>query len=397
MLFWIICVLLTAVVGAMVAAPLWRTTKVLASSPDVAFYKSQLDELDRDITREVIASSDAIVARVEIARRLLASNDESSVQQIDRSYPLMGLTMVAIIGAVGLASYSFLGAPGYGDLPLKARIAASDAIRDARPSQASMAVAATLSEPVNVPNDYRASVVKLREVVSARPNDLQGWVLLATHEAQLRNYSAAATAQERVVNIKSSSATTDDLRRLVDLLVAAADGLVSPEAEDIVRVLLEQDSDDFTARYYFGALYNQTDRPDIALRMWRPIVANGDITQFHVASARSQIQDAAYRAGVTYTLPAARGPSSSDIANATNLSDANRDGMIRDMVAGLSDRLATQGGGVAEWAKLIRAYGVLKETRAATQIWLEASKVFSGSQPAMTTLLNAAVSAGVSP
>ena len=85
MLFWIICVLLTAVVGAMVAAPLWRTTKVLASSPDVAFYKSQLEELDRDITREVISSSDATVARVEIARRLLTSDDESTVQQIARS------------------------------------------------------------------------------------------------------------------------------------------------------------------------------------------------------------------------------------------------------------------------------------------------------------------------
>jgi cytochrome c-type biogenesis protein CcmH len=397
MFFWIICGFLTVIVGVMVAAPLWRPTDAPTASPDVAFYRSQLDELDRDVTRGVIAPSEAKIARVEIARRLLAADSETAAKPTDRRYPIIAAIVVVLIAAVGLPTYAYLGAPGYGDLPLKARLAASDAMRDARPSQAAMAAAAPPPAPVNVPDEYRASVVQLREIVPTRPDDLQGWALLATHEAQLRNFGAAAFAQDKVVTLKADGVTSDDQRRLLDLLVAAADGLVSPEAETLVRVLLDQDPADVSARYYLGALYNQTDRPDVALRMWRPIVADGDVTQFHVASARSQIEDAAYRAGVKYTLPAARGPSAEDIANAADLSDADRDGMIRSMVAGLSDRLATTGGPAAEWARLIRAYGVLGEPQAATEVWLEASEVFAGSQTAMTTLQDAATAAGVTP
>ncbi|MCO4848285.1 MAG: c-type cytochrome biogenesis protein CcmI [Yoonia sp.] len=397
MFFWIICILLTAVVGVMVAAPLWRSTGAPAAHPDVAFYRSQLDELDRDVARGVIAASDAKTARVEIARRLLAADSDVTAEPTDRPYPVTAAIVVAVIAAVGLPAYTYFGAPGYGDLPLKARIAASDEMREARPSQAAMAAAAPPPVPVEVPDDYRASVVQLRLIVPTRPDDLNGWALLATHEGQLRNFNAAAAAQEKVVALKAADATPDDVRRLLDLLVAAADGLVSPEAETLVRVLLDQDPADVTARYYLGALYNQTDRPDIALRMWRPIVDDGDVTQFHVASARSQIEDAAYRAGTTYTLPAARGPSAEDIANAVDLSEAERDGMIRNMVAGLSDRLATTGGPAAEWARLIRAYGVLGDPLAATEVWLEASEVFAGSQTAMATLQDAATAAGVTP
>lgn len=397
MFFWIICVLLTAVVGVMVAAPLWRSTGLSMTDPDVAFYRSQLDELDRDVTRGVIAPAEAKIARVEIARRLLTADSDLVVEKSDRSYPIIAVIVVAVIAVVGLPFYAYLGAPGYGDLPLKARIAASDEMREARPSQAAMAAAAPPPAPVDVPAEYRESVVQLRQIVPTRPDDLQGWVLLATHEAQLRNFDAAAFAQDKVVTLKADGVTSDDQRRLLDLLVAAADGLVSPEAETLARVLLDQDPADVTARYYLGALYNQTDRPDVALRMWRPIVADGDVTQFHVASARSQIEDAAYRAGVKYTLAAVRGPSVEDIANAADLSDADRDGMIRSMVAGLSDRLATTGGPAAEWARLIRAHGVLGETQAATEFWLEASEMFAGSQTAMATLQDAATAAGVTP
>lgn len=395
MFFWIICVLLAAVVGVMVAAPLWRPSVAPATSPDVAFYRSQLDELDRDITRGVIAPVEAKIARVEIARRLLAADSEVSVGQTDRASPVIAAIVVAVIAAVGVSAYNYLGAPGYGDLPLKARIAASDEIRENRPTQAAMTAAAPPPAVVDVPADYLASVVQLRQIVLTRPDNVDGWALLATHETHLRNFGAAAAAQEKVVALKAAAATPDDVRLLLDLMVSAANGLVSPEAEILVRVLLDQDPDDVTARYYLGALYNQTDRPDVALRMWRPIVDAGDATQFHVASARAQIADAAFRAGVKYTLPAARGPSAEDIANAADLSDADRDSMIRSMVAGLSERLATDGGPAADWARLIRAYGVLGETEAATEIWLEAAEVFAGSQSATAALQDAAKAAGV--
>ncbi|MEJ6478421.1 MAG: c-type cytochrome biogenesis protein CcmI [Octadecabacter sp.] len=392
-----ICAALALIVGGMISAPLWRGSRHDSLSPDVMFYRSQLDELERDIGRGVIDADEAKQARVEVARRLLAADRENTAQKPDRAQPVLAIGTVAVTAIIGFATYAYLGAPGYYDLPLKARIAASDVMRASRPSQAALAAAAITPAAPEVPDEYLTSVNQLREIVPTRPDDLAGWALLATHEARLRNFSAAAKAQTKVVNLKGDKAAGDDLRLQVDLLVAAADGLVSPQSETIVRGLLDQDPDDITARYYLGALFNQTDRPDVALRMWRPLVEDGNATQFHVAAARSQIEDAAYRAGVKYTLPAARGPSAQDISDAQDLSAEDRDAMIRSMVAGLSGRLATSGGPATEWARLISAYGVLGETAAATEIWLEASQVFAASGTAMTTLRSAAIAAGVTP
>jgi len=55
----------------------------------------------------------------------------------------------------------------------------------------------------------------------------------------------------------------------------------------------------------------------------------------------------------------AAGPSDGDVAAATNLSDAQRDEMVRGMVARLADRLHADGGDVEDWLKLVRAYAVL--------------------------------------
>ena len=395
MLFWIICIALTAIVGWIVITPLLRDVQNNSKAPDVAFYRAQLKELDRDVARNVIDPAEADRSRVEIARRLLAADKMDQDTAPSASAPVLAATVFAAVGACGLLLYAYLGAPSYGDLPLKARLDTSQQMRDNRPSQAAMAAATPAPQLSDVPQDYLAQVNRLRSIVPTRPDDLQGWELLAASEAQLRQFSAAANAQENVIRIKADQATLADKGLFLDYLVAAADGLVSQQAEDIARDILAVDRDDITARYYIGALFNQTDRADVALRMWRPIVANGDPSVFYVAAARAQIEDAARRAGITYSLPAPRGPSVEDIENAQDLSQDDRTQMITSMVAGLADRLATQGGDAGEWAQLITAYGVLGQTAAATEVWLEAREVFAASDDAMATLRAAANDAGV--
>jgi cytochrome c-type biogenesis protein CcmH len=395
MLFWIICGVLAVVVGGMVVAPMLRAPARKNVSPDVVFYRSQLEELDRDITRGVVDPSEAGRSKVEISRRLLSADLAMDSAGTDRPTPRLAVIIAIAISVAGVAGYYNLGAAGYGDLPLKARLAAADDMRINRPSQAAMEAAAPAPGPVNVAPDYLASIAQLRALVPTRGNDVQGWELLAFHEAQLRNYTAAASAQSRVIAMKGTDASRDDTRRLLDLTVMAAGGLVSPEAEVQARALFDLDAADPVARYYLGALYYQTDRSDVALRMWAPIVAQGDPQAYHTAAARSQIEDAAFRAGAKYTLPPERGPTAQDIANATDMTAQDRDTMIRSMVTGLASRLANQGGPAADWAQLIAAYGVLGETAAATEIWLEARDVFAGSASAIDTLRTAATNAGV--
>jgi cytochrome c-type biogenesis protein CcmH len=65
------------------------------------------------------------------------------------------------------------------------------------------------------------------------------------------------------------------------------------------------------------------------------------------------------------------------------------------MVARLSERLATQGGSAEEWARLIKAYGVLGETDRARAIWAEAQQLFGGNAADLEVVRAAATQAGV--
>lgn len=77
------------------------------------------------------------------------------------------------------------------------------------------------------------------------------------------------------------------------------------------------------------------------------------------------------------------------------MSPEQREEMVRNMVANLSDRLARDGGGPQQWAQLIRALGVLGDTEQAGRIWAEAQQLFAGYPDALDTVRAAAAAAGV--
>lgn len=396
MLFWIICGVMTLLVAAYVAIPLLRTTQDTTQAPDVAIYKAQLAEIDKDLARAVIDPEEAERAKIEVSRRLLAAS------KVDRSVGAAPKSAnIAIAGTVGIAllvsgflTYLQIGAPGEPDQPLTQRHAIAEEMRNNRPSQAELTAAAPAPPEVDAPADYLENIAQLRVLVPTRPDDLDGWELLAFHETQLRNYAAAVVAQERVVALRGDAVSNTDLVLLTDLMVAAADGIVSPEAEAIARQILANDERNAAGLYYIGSLHTQNARPDIAFRFWRPLVESGEDT-FHIALARAQIENAAIRAGIDYTAPAFAGPDLEQIAAAEDMTEEERAAMIGNMVAGLADRLATQGGPASEWARLIAAYGVLGDTENAGLIWLEAQQVFGTDPAAMEQLLAAAQQAGV--
>ena len=396
MFFWIVCGILALVVTATIAAPLLRPRDAAQANPDVAIYRAQLDEIDRDLERGLLEPDEAERARTEVARRLLAANKEARSE--DRAgRPALGLaiTLGAAMLAIAFGLYWMQGAPGYPDLPLQARLEASDEMRATRPAQAALEAVAPAPPPVDLPQEYVAAIAQLREIAPSRPDDLEVWERLTFHEVELRNYGDAARAQEQVIAIKGDDARVSDYQRLLDLKVVAAGGIVSPEAEELLRDILARDADNTAALYYLGALYNQTDRPDLALQLWQQIIEDGDPQNFHVASARSQAQDAAFRAGVEYALPETRGPSFADMDAAQDMSPEDRQAMIGGMVSGLAERLATQGGPARDWARLIRAYGVLGDLDSARAVWEEAQVVFVSSMRGMEILTNAARDAGV--
>lgn len=387
-MFWIIALMLTLVAVLYVLAPLLRGAEARAERSDTAVYKAQLAELDRDRDRGLIDATEAEEARTEIARRLLAAarrSDGSSATRGGLFWP--AVTAAVLVAATG-AAYLTLGAPGLPDQPLAARLAAADAARADRPDQAALEAAAPALPPVEAPAEYLEAVAQLRLIAPTRPDDLQAWSLLARHEASLQNYAAAAAAQGRVLDLRGTDATLAEQALHLDLLAFATDGVISPQAETRARAILAQDETNPTALFHLGALYAQTGRPDLALSLWRPLVEGGP-EGFHKSLARDQIARVAAEAGVDYTPPPVQGPSLADIAAAQDLSAEDRAAMIAGMVGRLSDRLATQGGPAADWARLIRAMAVMGDTQGAAEVLAEARSVF-GADPASVAVLDAA-------
>lgn len=410
MTFWIIAGLTASIVAATLLLPLLRRTgDDGGTGGDIGIYRDQMSELDRDVARGVIDADEAERARTEIGRRLLAADKAArrAATEAPRGATLAvaGLSVLAIVGG-GLFAYDRLGAPGYRDIPLAQRVEFSEQMRDSRVNQAEAerAVAARrLAEtgqadppvPPGLPQDYVNMVAELRELVPSRPEDVTGWELLATHEARLGRFGAAARAQERVIELKGRAVTVADKVALIDRLVAATEGFVSPEVDRIAGEILAQDAGNVAARYYTGLLYAQTDSPEIAFRIWRDIVEDAAPDDLHAGLARRQIEDVAFRAGLDYTLPDAPGPSAEDIAAAQDMAPEDRQQMIRGMVESLSSRLATEGGSAEEWARLITALGVLGDLEQAEAIWLEGREIFATDPASVEVLRGAAVRAGI--
>src|SRR5579859_908638 len=75
MLFWFTAAVLTAVALYFLLRPLTRSSETEAprAAYDLAIYRDQLDEIGRDVARGVLSEAEASAARLEIERRLLAS------------------------------------------------------------------------------------------------------------------------------------------------------------------------------------------------------------------------------------------------------------------------------------------------------------------------------------
>lgn len=394
MLDWIIPAAMSLAVAAVIGLSVLRARATGSDRDDAAqdlgIYRKQLDEVDRDRARGTIPEDEADRLRAEIARRLIAADTRSGVAQTTqepaRVRPALIVALGIVLIALPLGLYASLGAPGYPDLGLQDRIAQSNERMTTRPDQAEAeaSVPAGALGPTDAPPpDFEELITQLRQAVAARPDDLQGQQLLARNEAALGNYTDAYAAQEKVLSLKGDEAGPDDYFAYADMLILAAGGYVSPEAEAALRAALARNPQHAPSMYYLGLMMRQNGRPDVTFRLWDRLLRAGPEDAPWIAPIRAQIDQVAFMAGVQYDQPrpteTLAGPTAEDMANAQDMSDADRQEMIQGMVARLSDRLATQGGNPAEWARLIRAYGVLGDPERARVIAREARQVFASS------------------
>lgn len=410
MFFWITAILIALVASVLLGAAVLKGGKTPQpqAASDLKVYKDQLNEVQRDLERGVLGEAEAERAKTEISRRILAA-DAKLAEEVQTTGN-KAVQMTAVVGATvfvfaaSFGLYTKLGSAGQGDLAMRDRLEAAFQSLANRTPQA--VLDSNFQNTNQTPDEnYTALVGQLRDAVKNNPEDERGWELLVRSEGNLGNYPAAHAAQTKLIELRGAQATSGDFIVLADLMIRAGNGEISPEADSALANALELDPGNGFALYYTGLMLRQNGRPDMAFRVWRQLYERSAPSDPWVPAIRNEIDELAWLAGVKYqapdleapapAAPQLRGPTSEDVEAAQDLSAEDRAAMIEGMVAGLAERLDTEGGSPQEWARLIAAYGVLGKPDEAQETFDAAQEVFADQPEILSMLQSAAQSAGL--
>jgi len=172
--FAIFATLLIVVVAAFVLPPLWlglRSPKRQADRKEanLAIFRDQQAELEREKTEGTLADADFEQARRELQRRLL-EEVETTDSTTHASHGPSRKTAIAI-----LLLLPVLALLGYGTL---------GNLRALDPSQA-------VAQPQVTPEQINGMVAKLAERMKANPDDLKGWLMLGRSYKTMGRYAEA--------------------------------------------------------------------------------------------------------------------------------------------------------------------------------------------------------------
>jgi cytochrome c-type biogenesis protein CcmH len=369
MLFWIVAAAMTAAVTALVLAPLLRARHAVGSraSYDMEVYRDQLAELERDVARGVIDDRQALAARTEIGRRMLAVADEGKREAAasrraagtgpSRSSRAIALALCVVIPAGALAVYIPTGSPNLPGQPFASR----ETNQDGGP-----------------PAQVMQAIAKLEQHLKEEPGDLQGWLLMAQTYTHMGRFDDSVEAYRNAVEI-SQGRDPGILSSYAEAMTAANQGMVPEEAARTFEAVLQSDPKDPRARYYLALARGQAGDMRGALDRWVELAAQSPADAPWLPTVRQRITDTAGQLGldVASVMPQplppspgneaatggapAPGPTREQMAGAADMTPEQRDQMIRGMVDNLATRLRDNPNDADGWLRLGRAYKVLGE------------------------------------
>jgi cytochrome c-type biogenesis protein CcmH len=353
MTLWLILSLMTAAAMFAVLWPLSRRGSAPSQGQDIAVYRDQLDEVERDRKSGLIGDAEAEAARLEISRRLLAAADkvepklaEPKTKSGRKSQPnsedpaslwrrrAAALIALFALPALSAGLYMKWGSPQLPGAPLATR--------------------------ADLPLEQRSiesMVAQVEAHLERRPNDGRGWEVVAPVYMKMGRFNDAVRARANVVRILGSTASRE--AELGEAQVAAANGVVTAEAKQSFERALKLDAADLKAQYFVGLAAEQDGRLKEAAHIWGTMLDNAPPN----APYRPLIQQSLARLaskGIAVEPKAPQpGPSQDDIAASQQLTPEQRAEMIRGMVERLADRLKTDGSDFESWVRLVRAYVVM--------------------------------------
>ena len=357
-LLWIFA-LMTAAALCAVVWPLASARRVAAGPSDLAVYRDQLEEIERDRADGRIGHDEFDAARVEVSRRLLAAaNAEGQAPAATgdvtrRRITAMGAAVIAI-PLIAVPLYGLLGSP---DLPGRS--------------------IAALSNDEHA-NSIAGIIARIEAHLEEEPSDGRGWEVVAPVYMKLERYDDAVKARRNALNLLGATPA-----REVDLgeaLTAAAGGVVTAEAKDAFDRAIAGDGDSFKAMFYLGLAAQQDGKSGEAVRIWRDLIGKSPPDAPWLAVVResmARVEGTEVPQGPVVSAAPARGPTAQDVAAADKMTADERNQFIRDRVESLAVRLRQDGSDIEGWLRLLNAYKVLGDRDKAKAAADEARKALA--------------------
>lgn len=355
MLVTIALALMTGAAALAVLLPLSRRRledQPAEADADTAFYKSQIADIERDISRGLVDPAEAENARVEAARRLLAAQrraaPDAAMADGTRRRRIAALAVLIGVPLVSLPLYLSVGRPDMPAMPLASR-------QQDSPEQM----------------EFAQALARIEAHLAANPDDGRGWEVVSPFYMQMGRFDDAVRGYATA--IRTLGETPQRLENLGEAKVAAADGIVTAEARAIIDRALGKDGKLVKARFYRALAAEQDGRREEAVGHYGELLK--DLPRDIPLAQR--IGETITRLGGT--PPPAAVPQGGEAIAA--LPDAQRQEAIRGMVEALDARMGRDSTDVEGWLRLVRSYAVLNEPAKARDAYARAIAALAGDAP----------------
>ena len=362
--------LITLAVLAAIAFPLLRGARAAPERAqyDRAVYRDQMSELERDVARGLIGEREAQSARLEIQRRMLASDAAATPPPPNRRpTPALAVVLCVLIAGVSAALYLRLGSPELPDRPFASRVLPGAEAQSGQQHNVHEAVAALAAR------------------LKTNPNDREGWLLLARTMATLNDYAQSLDAYKHAVALGADG--PDVMSGYGEMLVLSSDGIVTPAAHAAFAAAVAKDPKDDVSRYYLALADAQAGEPRRAIDAWLKLAAESQEGSPMRDEVIRRITDTAKNNGLpvpalppaapaqTAAASPAAGTGNDAMEAMANLPPEQRDKAIRGMVEKLAAQLQANPNDAEGWMQLGRSYGVLGDADKASDAFGHAAKL----------------------
>jgi cytochrome c-type biogenesis protein CcmH len=371
---------MTTLAVAVLLVPLILRRRAAASRDayNLAVYRDQLTEIERDVGRGVLDAGDAEAAKAEIGRRILMLTPATAEAPTARAPLAVATTAILLLPIAAWTIYWQIGSPGLDDVPHAAR--------------------ATAPAP-HV--DVASALEQLTAHLETHPDDLKGWILLARTDLDQRHYADAAEAYRHAADL--SGHKPEIMGDWGEAQLLAAGGTVTPQAREAFQAALADPESAPRSRYYLALADMQGGDAKKALQEWVDLEADSPDGAAWLPLLRDRIANTAKTVGVdpatlktssgaprkiaaSPSTPAPAGMPPTATVEETEKATANatpeeRQAMIEGMVAKLAARLEKEPEDVAGWVQLGRSYMVLNQPQKAQEAFARAARLKPGYIP----------------